>query len=127
MNRPMTEMTAKTAMMTSPVTTLGERGMRTIRSRWNVGGGPATGGCASVVLSIVISSGHLPRPRVDHHVDDVSDQVGRQHNQGDDHEDALDQRVVELRQRIKQVKADAGIVEDDLGEDLAADDKAGRA
>src|SRR6266852_6434438 len=124
----MTAITPKTAMITSPTSTFGERGSRRIRVRWKIGCalGPAPGLVEiSVVLSIVISS-HLPRARIDQHVDDVRQQVGRQYDERDDDEDPLHQRVVELAQRVEKVKADPWIVEDDLNQDLAGDEKADR-
>src|SRR6266851_4990750 len=99
----MTAITPKTAMITSPTSTFGERGRRRIRVRWKIGCalGPAPGLVEiNVVLSIVIS-GHLPRARID-------------------------QQVVELAQRVEKVEADPWIVEDDLNQDLAGHEKADR-
>src|SRR5258706_15301491 len=124
----MTAITPKTAMITSPTSTFGERGRRRIRVRWKIGCalGPGPGLVAiNVVLSSVIS-GHLPRARIDQHIDDVGKQVGRQHDQGDDDEDPLHQRVVEFAQRVEEMKTDPWIVEDDLNQDLAGDEKADR-
>src|SRR5712691_3056472 len=98
----MRAMTPKTAMITSPTSTFGERGRRRIRVRWKIGCalGPGPGLVAiNVVLSSVMSS-HLPRARIDQHVDDVREQVGRQHDERDDDEDPLHQRVIELAQRV---------------------------
>src|SRR5260370_4685957 len=106
----MTAITPKKAMITSPTSTFGERGRRRIRVRWKIGCvlGPAPGLVESnVVLSIVISS-YLPRTRIDQHVDDVGKQVGRQHDEGDDDEDPLHQRVVALAQRVEEVKTYPG-------------------
>src|SRR5713226_6397164 len=124
----MTAITPNTAMITSPTSTFGERGRRRIRVRWKIGcvPGPGPGLVAiNVVLSSVIS-GHLPRARIDKHVDDVRKEIGRQHDQRDDDEDPLHQRVVELAQCVEEVEADAWIVEDDLNQDLAGDEKADR-
>src|SRR6267378_6177404 len=101
----MTATMENTTTITSPATIFGERGRRRIRVLWKIGSGvgPAAGGMASVVLSIVICSGHLARSRIDQHVDHVGQEVGGQHQQGDDHEDALHQGVVELSERVEQV------------------------
>ncbi len=60
------------------------------------------------------------------HVDHICQEVGGQHHQGDDHEDPLHQRVVQLPEGVEEMEADPGIVEDDLNQDLAGDHKADR-
>src|SRR5260370_10792884 len=104
----MTGITPNTAMITSPTSTFGERGRRRIRVRWKIGcvPGPGPGLVAiNVVLSSVIS-GHLPRTRIDTHVDDVRKEICSQHDQLDNDEDTLHQHVVELAHCIEEVNTD---------------------
>src|ERR1700737_3795410 len=119
----------KNPRMTSPAITLGERGRRRLRVRRKTSSvpGPATGGIpVSDVLLIVILSGQLPSTRIDQDVDHVRQEVEGQYHKGDDHENPLDQRVVEFAEGVVKVEADSGIVEDDLNQDLAGDDEADR-
>src|SRR6202049_1161506 len=120
----MMDTTTKGARITSPPITLGERGRLRIRDLAATGWSedPASGGTwAKVVLLIVIVSSHLPRPRIDQHVDHVRQQVGDQHHQGDDHEDPLHQGVVELPEGVVEVEADPWVVENDFDQDRAGD------
>src|SRR5215470_19439448 len=115
--------------MTSPTITFGERGSS---PRSHVTPEPVAGGSgaavvpARVVTSVVTWSGLLPSARIDQDVDPVRDEVREQHHQGDDHEDALDQRVVVAEHGLEQQVADSGVAEDDLDEKLAGDDEADR-
>src|SRR5713226_9885888 len=123
----MTDTTTKGAMITSPATTLGERGRPNLRDPARTGSdvGPASGGTwARDVLLIVMASGHLPRARIDQHVHHIGEKVGEQHHQGDDHEDPLNEGVIELAERVVEVVADTGVVENDLDEALAGDHQA---
>src|SRR2546422_9737336 len=116
----MMDTTTKGAMITSPAITVGERGKPNIRDCASTGSGvgPASGGTwVRDVLLIVIASRHLPCPRIDQHVDHVGEQVGDEHDQGDDDENPLHQRVIELPERVVEVVADPGIVENDLDQD----------
>src|SRR4029077_1606230 len=69
-------------------------------------------------------SGRLPGPRIDQDVDDVREKIRTKHDQGDDHEDPLHQRVIELTQGVIEVEADPWVVEYDLDQDLAGDHQA---
>src|SRR5262245_54938483 len=115
---------AKMPRITSPATTFGERGS-SVRShdapaRAGAGSGAAVVP-ASLVTSVVIRSGLLSSAGVDQDVDPVRDEVREQHHQGDDHEDALDQRVVVAEHGLEQEVADARVAEDDLHQQLAGD------
>src|SRR5436190_21047675 len=66
----------------------------------------------------------LPHPWVERHIDRVRDEVRGQHDQGDHDEYPLHPGVVDLAQRVVQVEADARVGEDDLDQDLRADDEA---
>src|SRR5262252_7922667 len=118
---------AKTPRMISPAITFGERGSS---ARSHEATDPATGGSgaavvpARVLTSVVTWSRLLPSAGVDQDVDPVRDEIREQHDQGDDHEDALYQRVVVAQHRLEQQVADARIAEDDLDEQLAGDDEA---
>src|SRR5207302_3391138 len=110
-----------------PAMTLGERGRRRNWARWRTTGcGGAGGGASSVrgVALMVIASSRLPCPGIDEDVDHVRQEVEGEDDQRDDHEDPLDQGVVELAEGVVEVEADPGIVEDDLDQDLAGDDQA---
>src|SRR5215831_5407252 len=118
---------AKIARMTSPAITLGERGsrVRNHEAPARAGAGPGVAVVpASLVTSVVIRSGLLPSAGVDQDVDPVRDEVREQHHQGDDHEDALDQRVVVAEHGLEQQVAHARVAEYDLHEQLAGDDEA---
>src|SRR5258706_5062526 len=93
---------ANADVITAPATTFGDRGRRRIPARRMTGGKGAIvpGPLVSTVLPMVIGSGHLPGSRVDEHVRDVREQIRREDDECDDHEDALDQRVVELAERV---------------------------
>src|SRR5215472_13923914 len=123
----MTASAAKIARMTSPAITFGELGSRVRNqeapARTGAGSGVAVVP-ASLVTSVVMRSGLLSSAGVDQDVDPVRDEVREQHHQGDDHEDALDQRVVIAEHRLEQEVADAGVAEDDLDEQLAGDHQA---
>src|ERR1700674_1307729 len=126
----MTATTPKIPRITRPAITFGERGSWRMRVRWNATPpGPPIGAISvrdvgAIVISsgrlvassrrLVASSRYLSRPGVDEDVHDVRQQVGGEHHEGDHDEDALDQRVVQLAERVEQVKPDARIVEDAL-------------
>src|SRR6266550_879391 len=105
----MSATTTKTDRIASPAITFGDRGRRRAPDLWTAGScpGSARGGTSlSGGLATVIASCRLPCPWVDQHVDHVREEVGGQHHQGDDHEDALHQGVVELAQGVVEVVAD---------------------
>ena len=62
-----------------------------------------------------------PQPRVGHDGDDVGDRDQQQVAEAEDHRAALDQRQVAGRDRIDHQLGDAGIVEDRLHDDDAAE------
>src|ERR1700730_6342654 len=97
--RPMTATTTKGATITSPAITLGERGRPSVRAGER--SVPTNGGTgARDVLLVVIASRHLPRARIDQHIDDVGEQIGDEHHQGDDDKDPLHEAVVELAKGV---------------------------
>src|ERR1039458_2288565 len=105
--------TTKTASITRPMITLGPCGRRSARGRpGSPSGSPSGRGApppATAAMSVVfwaISSSRLPRPGVDEHADDIRQEVGGQHHQGDDHEDPLHQAVIELAQGLVEVVSD---------------------
>src|ERR1700678_587309 len=111
---PMMAITAKTARITSPVITLGERGRRSARD-----GAEAVGvGSLRIVVLIVIASRFLPSPRIDQHVDHIRKKVRSEHDKRDHHEDSLNQRVVQRAERAIEVIADPRVVEDNLDQNL---------
>src|SRR3984957_18798119 len=67
-----------------------------------------------------------PRPRVDREEHQVNDEVREQDTDDDEDEDALQQEVVLRTDRLEDQVAEAGVLEGDLGDDVAADDHAER-
>src|SRR4051812_4839652 len=74
----------------------------------------------------VIRSGAFPHARIEPRGDEVTDQDGEQHRDGDQQEQRLHQREVLVVDRVEQHVAQAGIVVDVLHENRAADDEAER-
>src|SRR5579863_5754520 len=67
---PMIAITAKTARITIPVITFGERGRRSARAD-RVAAATFGAGWPRTVVLIVIASGLLPSPGIDQHVNDI--------------------------------------------------------
>src|ERR1700747_1044659 len=67
-----------------------------------------------------------PGPRVDRDEHQVDDEVRDQDAEDDEYEDALQQEEVLVADRLEDEVAEAGVVEGDLGDDVAADDHAER-
>jgi hypothetical protein len=65
-----------------------------------------------------------PRPRVDGGEDQVDEEVRGEHSDDDEDEDALQQEVVPVGDRLVEQVAEARVLERDLGDDVAADDHA---
>src|SRR3954465_9827373 len=67
--------------------------------------------CWRFVMIVSLSGGSATRPgaRVDEAGEEVDDQVGAQHGEGDEEEDPLHQGVVVVRHGGEQLRADAGI------------------
>src|SRR6266571_6506483 len=62
-------------------------------------------------------------PRVEDAVQHVHEQVGEDHDDGDEHDEVLDDGIVAPEDRLDQEPRDAGQVEDGLRDDEAADEK----
>src|ERR1700733_405464 len=110
-------MARKTKMANSvvPVMTLAERGSRIRRRVAGIITGLGTPG-APTLATVVIGSRLPPGSRIEEHVDEVTDQVRGEHGERNDQEQALQQRVVVVKHRLLEQVADAGVGEDDLGE-----------
>src|SRR6202012_3040216 len=65
-----------------------------------------------------------PGPRVDRDEHQVDDEVRDQDAENDEDEDALQQEEVLVADRLEDQVAEAGVLEGDLGDDVAADDHA---
>src|SRR5437868_11277880 len=66
------------------------------------------------------------RPRIEPHVGDVDEEVGGEHRQRDEQEQALHERVVLVAHRLHEQVAEAWIREDDLGEQRSREHEAER-
>src|SRR3984885_9929285 len=110
-------MARKTKLASSviPVMTLAERGRRIPRRVAGMVTRLGTPG-APTLVTVVIGSRLPPGSRIEEHVDEVADQVRGEHGERNDQEQALQQRVVVVKHRLLEQVADAGVGEDDLGE-----------
>src|SRR6186997_1459824 len=61
-----------------------------------------------------------PQPRVEDEVEEVHDQVGEDHADGENDQDSLGERVVVPEHGLLEREADARIAEDELDEDEPA-------
>ena len=66
----------------------------------------------------------LSHARIQCNINQVSQKVGSQHRHSDNQKDALQQGVVRVLDCLQQGKADAGIRENNFGEQCTSDDEA---
>src|SRR4051812_37092974 len=121
------------ATMTRPVAALP---LATNRNRWRLARlvgltlgwamEPWPGITCSMLEGVTVISTTLSGARVEEQVGHVGEQVGDQHRDRDDQEDALHQRVVVGPHGLEELEPDARIREDDLDQQGAADDEAQR-
>src|SRR5262245_9969253 len=122
---PMIARITKRPSRTRPTIIFGERGSHaTRRLRVTSGASPSTGALARSTTVVTIGSCLLAGARVEEHVDDVGQQIRGEHDERDDEEDALDQRVVLTEYGLVEHIADARIREHDLGQQRTGHDKA---
>ena len=69
-------------------------------------------------------SSFLPHTRIEHNINNIGQEIGTQHDQSNQQENRLHQRVILRLHRAQQDEADARIGENNLGQQSAADDKA---
>src|SRR6267142_7115054 len=81
--------------------------------------------CGRAPTWTAISAGltAIADPRVEDAVQHVHEEVGQNHDDGDEHDEVLDDGVVAPEDRLDQEPRDAGQVEDGLRDHEAADEK----
>src|SRR3954470_10724883 len=87
---------------------------------------PCPGMTCSMLEGVTVISTCLSGARVEQRVRHVRQQVGDQHRDGDDQEDALHQRVVVRADGLEELEAHPRVGEYDLDQQRAADDEAQR-
>src|ERR1039457_7021237 len=115
---PTTASTANTSRIPSPARTFGDRGRRNARKRGTSAVAFGDGPAARDWTLVLTASRLLPDARVEAHVDEVGEEVRRDHDQRDDQEDPLHHRVVLVGHRVEEQVADVGLAEDDFDQQL---------
>src|SRR3989338_262507 len=91
----------------------------TVQAPGRAGRAPATTSPASARATA--GSGAIAHPRVEHPVEHVHREVGQHHDDGDEHHEVLDDRVVAPEDRLDQEACHPRQVEHGLGDNEAAD------